>query len=854
MHVATTHPIAVCFFAPIRILAVVALLSITLLPLPASAQRQQEAEEGLASIADYTEGMVSQPGFFPLHWDASKGRLLLEVGRLDEPFLYMTSLATGIGSNDLGLDRGNIMSEHLARFERVGPTVLLVALNPRFRAETNRTEALARSVTESFPTSTLAAFTAVAEDDGRVLVDATSFFLEDAVGVVARLRRADQGTFRLDAERSVIHLPRTRAFPTNTEVEASLTFASDSPGSEIRRHTPVARALTVRQHHSLVELPDDQYTPRKFDPRVGLFAVSYYDFGKSFDDDYQSAWAMRHRLIKADPSAALSRPVEPIVYYLDPAVPEPYREAFKLGGQWWNDVFESAGFIDAFRIEDMPADMDPMDARYHVIQWVHRTQAGSSIGPSFVDPRTGEIIKAAVRMDSYRSLANYNTYAGAAGVDGDWYAGSPPGVAGEEFVMMRRRQHSAHEIGHTLGLAHNFIAISDGHASVMDYPAPVIRLVNGSLDMSAAYAPGPGDYDTLAIRYAYAPPPPGQSEQEFLDALILEAQRRGWRFITNPDAGAGNSHPDATWWVNGSDVLDELERVMKVRRFMIDSFDERAIETGEPMHKLRERFAPVYFHHRATYEAAIKTIGGMEYRYGVRGDPVPVTKVVSANRVRRAMDLLSEALEPASLAIPERVLEILAPRSFGWIGGGTRWQNRTGTAFDQIGAARTLASEIVGGMLAPQRAARVVALHARDGSLPALEEVVARLVDDAFDRAATGSEATLVRLVQSVVVDELVVLADNENATVESRSAAEWGLRRARERTVQAATSAEPGEAEGEQATRDAHAMQLVSKVDRFMARTWSSEEQTDPAQGPGWARDRPGTADHFEALRQDGR
>ena len=806
-------------------------------PSPGAAQ-SADADGSLPSIGDYTRGMEAHSGFFSFYWDESGGRLLLEVGRWEEQFLYLTSLATGVGSNALGLDRGNIQTAYLAHFERVGPKVLLVLDNPRFRAETSPTEALARSVQESFLTSTVGGFTALAEEDGRVLVDASSFFLRDVVGVAARLQAANQGTYRLDPARSAIFLPRTRAFPENTEIEASLTFESDRPGNEIRRHAPDGRSMSLRQHHSLVMLPDDGYTARAFDPRIGVFGIGYYDFGKPFDDDYQTTLARRHRLVKADPSAEMSEPVEPIVYYLDPAVPEPYRTAFKVGGTWWSQVFEAAGFIDAFRVEDMPDDMDPMDARYHVIQWVHRTEAGSSIGPSFIDPRTGEIIKAAVRMDSYRSLANYNTFAGAAGVDGDWYAGAPPGVDGEEFVMMRRRQHSAHEIGHTLGLAHNFISISDGHASVMDYPAPVVELREGQLDLSGAYRAGPGAYDTLAIRYAYASPPPGDREESFLAGLLLEAQERGWRFITNPDAGADNSHPDATWWINGRDVLDELERVVEVRRFMIDSFDERAIEPGEPMHKLRERFAPVYFHHRATYEAAIKSIGGMEYRYGVRGDPEPVTELVAADRVRRALDLLGEVLSPRQLAIPESVLKILAPRSFGWVGGGPAWSNRAGPAFDHVGAATTLASEVVGGVLAPARTARVVAFNDRDPSLPSLEEVVGRLVDDAWGRSPGGSDGALIRVVQNVVVDELLDLAANDEATAESRAAAEWGLRRVRARAAGAAESDALGDPAG--ATPVAHAARMVSTIDRYFDRGWSADQRTDAPTGPGWARDRP--------------
>ena len=813
----------------VRLTLALALIPAVLATVPAPVAAQGSAG-ALPTIAEYTAGMEAMPGYFPLYWDDDGGRLLLEVGRFDESFLYLTSLATGLGSNDLGLDRGEIMDEHIARFRRVGPRVLLELENPRFRAATDATPALERSVAESFPTSVVGGFEAVAEEDGRALVDATRFFLRDAVGIAASLERADEGSFRVDTDRSVIHLPRTKAFPENTEVEASLTFAGDEPGGEIRRHTPDGRSLTLRQHHSLVRLPEPGYEPRRFDPRVGLFGVYFYDFGKGFDQDYVTRYASRHRLVKADPAAAMSEPVEPIVYYLDPAVPEPYRSAFKTGGEWWSEVFEAAGFIDAFRVEDMPADMDPMDARYNVIQWVHRTEAGSSIGPSFRDPRTGEIIKAAVRMDSYRSLANYNTYAGLVGVDGDWFTGSVPGATGEEYIVMRRRQHAAHEIGHTLGLAHNVIAISYGRASVMDYPVPLVRLTDDGLDLSDAYRAGPGAYDTLAIRYAYEPVPEGQAEEAFLNGLMLEAQAQGWRFLTNPDAGSSNSYPAGSWWVNGSDMVAELDRVLDVRSWVMERFDERAIREGEPMHKLWQRFAPVYFRHRATYEAAIKTIGGMEYRYGVRGDPEPVTELIGPDRVSAALDVLSRTLAPEHLAIPERVLRVLAPESYGWVGGRTEWESPADPAFDQLSAARTLTAEVVGGILQRNRAARVVAFHARDPRLPSLEDVIARLVDDAWGRDDSGEHAALVRVVQRAVADELIVLAADAGATPEARGAAEWGLRRVLTRAARPADGAEAA----------AHRQHVVATIDRFLERGWEAVEPGEPADGPGWARDEP--------------
>ncbi|NIU35136.1 MAG: DUF5117 domain-containing protein, partial [Gemmatimonadetes bacterium] len=787
------------------------------------AAQDPDRDQRPPTIAAHTGRMDTRAGYLPLHWDEAEGRLLVEVPRLDEEFLYLTSLATGVGSNRLGLDRGEIDSEFLARFERTGPKVFLVLRNPTFRVENVPPEAdprtlqsLRRSVEESFPTSTVGAFEIVAEEGGRVLVDMTAFFLRDAVGVSARLRATNQGSYGVDEDRSRIHLAATKAFPENTEVEAALTFTADDPGGEVRRHSPDGRTITVRQHHSFVKLPAPGFRPRRFDPRIGLFGVRFFDYGSALDEGYVKRYAIRHRLEKRDPDAEMSEPVEPIVYYLDPAVPEPYRSAFVEGGMWWNEVFEAAGFRNAFRIEDMPPDMDPLDARYNVIQWVHRTEAGSSIGPSFVDPRTGEIIKAAVRMDSHRSLVDFNLWAGtvpatalgsgARGGSGglrrsgagspsggpgnapwrgdaevfmgsrgelDWLATLDPDVDAEEFAMARRRQHSAHEIGHTLGLAHNFIAASYGRASVMDYPAPLIELEDGRITLRDAYRDGPGLYDTLAIRYGYTPFPEGR-EEEGLEAIVREAEERGALFITNPNAAASDAYPAASTWINGSDVLSELERVAAVRRFLIDAFDETAIDPGEPMWRLNERFVPVYLHHRYTLTAAIKSLGGMEYSYAVRGDSGPPTRIVSADRQRRALDLLASALRPAELAIPEEAVRIMAPRPFGYAPDQRAFATRGAPAFDQLGAARTLAEMIVGGILHPRRMARLAAFHERDGDLPAPEEVVARLVSETWGRPARGDHAGLVRVAQRVVVDRLIELAARDDAPVEARAAAEW--------------------------------------------------------------------------------
>ncbi len=509
-------------------------LFITLLALaPAAAQERQEKPER-KTFAEMTRGLQKLDGFFTLYWDAEDGKLLLEISRFDSEFLYQVSLPTGVGSNPLGLDRGQLGGTRVVHFERTGPKVLLVETNQRYRAIT-RDAAERRAVEESFARSVIWGFKVEASEGGRVLVDATSFFLRDAHGVADRLRESNQGQYRLDESRSAVYLPRTKAFPKNTEVEATLTFTAEGPtGPLVRETVPNPQAVTVREHHSLVELPDGNYRPRPLDPRVGVNAVEFYDYASPFTEPIEKRWIVRHRLEKKNPQAAVSEAVKPIVYYVDSGAPEPIRSALVEGAAWWAQAFEAAGFRDAFQVKILPPDVDPMDARYHVINWVHRSTRGWAYGSSITDPRTGEIIKGVVTLDSQRirqdnllgtglvpAFGDPARGAGAAwgvcelgamGDDAEYLAQLDSSNDPARMSLARIRQLSAHEVGHTLGLAHNFAASTYGRASVMDYPAPLVEIKNGRLDLSNAYATGIGAYDKFAITYAYAQFPRGADE------------------------------------------------------------------------------------------------------------------------------------------------------------------------------------------------------------------------------------------------------------------------------------------------------------------------------------------------------
>jgi hypothetical protein len=714
----------------------------------------------------------------PLRYEASTGRVILTIPRLGEELLYLNTLAAGLGT--AGLDRGQLGTDAVVRFERNGARIQLIRANTVHRASSGDPAEI-RAVQESFPFSVLASFPIQSEGPAGIAVDATDFFLTDVYDVVGSVRNARLGTLRVDPARSYIDGGSTRSFADNTEIRAVITYITDDPAVELRRHAPDGRSITLQQHHSFVRLPESPLQARAFDPRAGIFAASFFDFSEPFDSDYRQRALARWRLEPRDTAAYLRgelvEPVRPIVYYLDRGIPEPYRSAFIEGGNWWNEIFEAAGWRNAFRVELLPEGVDPMDARYPAIYWVHRQQRGPSVGPSFRDPRTGEILSTVVRMDSYRSLVDHDIYMGllpAAGAGGLQ-------MTAEEFSMARRRQHSAHEIGHTLGLAHNFAAASDGRSSVMDYPYPLIELdAQGRIDISRAFRASGGAHDTLAIRYAYSWYPDAASEAAGLQAIARDAEARGLRFITGGHASAAGSYPEATQWIEGEEMLGALERTTAVRRVLLERFDERAAQRGEPLAVLNRRFAHVYLHHRYALEGATKSIGGMRFGYAIAGEATPAPDIVPAAEQRRALGLVLAALSPAELRVPDRIVALIPPVPFGYDGDLVAIPSPAGSAFDPLAPAHSLAAEIVGNLLHPERAARLVAFNALDPSNPSLDDLLAELIRSTWDsRPAARADAVdraLGRVAQRAVLDGILDLAGDRRATVEVRALTEHHL------------------------------------------------------------------------------
>lgn len=724
------------------------------------------AAAATSSLSDPTRNLVSQPGFIDLWRDTERGRVLLSVPPRSEPFLLLVSLPYGLGSNDIGLDRGKHQDARLVQFERRGTHLFLVEKNTRYKASSANADERASAV-EAFAGAVLWSGHILSSEGGKILVDFSSFLLADRQGIAATLNATKQGAYKIDEARSAVLAEQAKSFPDNTEMEAIITFQGPGEAEFVRQVAADPTSLTLRQHVSMVRLPDSGFKPRAYHPYSGAFDTGYMDFGTPLASSIDVRWQTRFRLEKTDPSAAVSAVKKPIVFYVDRGAPEPVRSALLDGARWWSSAFEKAGFKDAYRVELLPEGADPMDVRYNVINWVHRATRGWSYGHPIVDPRTGEIIKGVVTLGSQRVRQDILI---AESLLAPYGKGSAQQGLAEQMALARLRQLSAHEVGHTLGFHHNFAASLQGNGSVLDYPHPVLKLdAKGDIGLADAYGIGVGPWDDYVVKHGYAQFAP-QDEAAGLARVRAESKASGMTFVSESDARSpGSAHPNGLLWDFGPDSIKTWDQVMAVRQRALQTFSVDVLPESRQMGEIEARLVPVYLLHRYQAEAIARLLGGAEFEYATSTDvragaARSGTRVVAAAAQRAALERLAASLRAETLALPAGVLDLMTPPAHGYERNREYFAQRMSSVFDPFAAVEAAAAHSAQFLFDPSRLNRLAWQNARDPRQPGVQDVLDAVLMQTWKRQAVGPAVVAGEAVQVganwVVLDALLRLID----------------------------------------------------------------------------------------------
>ena len=737
-----------------------------------------EDAEGPKTLAQFSQNKTHHSGFFDLYYDDAQGKVYLQISNFKQQFIFQNSMPRGVGSNDIGLDRGLLGNTRLVQFERHGAKVLLKQINTEFRASANSIAERA-SVEEAFAQSVIASFEIVAEtpgsfgeNRGAVIIDYTHFLLSDVDRMSGEFSSAEQGSFEVDAKRSVVYKERTKAFPDNTELEALVTFKGSEPGDYVKQVSPDAHSVSVHLHHSLVRLPDDNYKARAFHPYSGFWKFSYKDYSVPIEQPMEIRSIPRHRLNKKDPTAEKSEAIEPIVYYLDPGVPEPIRRALSDGALWWNQAFERIGYANAFQVKILPDHVDPMDVRYNVIQWVHRATRGWSYGSSVQDPRSGEIIKGHVTLGSLRVRQDYLLAVGLTSPFND-AEGTTNSKPQKQMALARIRQLAAHEVGHTLGIAHNFAASADNRASVMDYPHPLVTLRDNKVVLDDAYGIGLGEWDHHVVEYGYqdygtAKP---AAEAQALADLIQRTRQKGLSYQSDPDSRSRiSANSIGHLWDGGKEPVEELIRLGKVRAHALNNFGLNSIPTGASLSSLEETLVPVYLLHRYQLDAVAKLVGGVRYEYELKGDYSKPKGVVDiqGDTQRKALAALVNTITTTYLEVPESITTLLPPKAYGEAHSRESFTGRTGLTFDPLSTAESAAEYSLSLLLDPGRLNRLGQQQDKSATALGVKELLnsVLLATIQSDDSQNGRQA-LKHRINYLVLDRVVTAANDKELAPE---------------------------------------------------------------------------------------